>query len=155
MTPSDLFDRLKQQAAHAAELEREASIRQGVRKFLRLNLDRILDLKRVVGTWRALADLLANEGLKWGSGASVTGDQLRALVAEIKAAQRRAAKRWPQTRRVDAREGNQPPAGQEVAALRESRPLTGTPRDPRGLAALIDRPSEASGEAARNRWRKS
>lgn len=85
-----LMDRLRQQATLSAELAKDAAIKRGVRTFVRLNLAGIIELKRTVGSWAALADLLETEGLRWRIGNRVTGDHLRSLVAEIQgAAQRR------------------------------------------------------------------
>lgn len=79
-----LTQRLRRAAERTAELAREASIKKGVRTFVRLNLEQIRALHEVAGSWDAVAALLAEEGLRWHSGKPVTGHQLRSLYASLR-----------------------------------------------------------------------
>lgn len=76
--------RLLDAAERTAELAREASIKKGVRTFVRLNLEQIAALYGVAGSWNAVAVLLTDEGLRWQSGKPVTGHQLRSLYASLR-----------------------------------------------------------------------
>lgn len=79
-----LTHRLRQAAERTAELAREASIKKGVRTFVRLNLEQVAALYEVAGSWDAVSALLAEEGLHWRSGKPVTGHQLRSLYASLR-----------------------------------------------------------------------
>jgi hypothetical protein len=155
-TMSRLIDRLRRQAEREAELARDASIRRGVRTFVRLHLASILELKRVVGTWGTLAKVLKKEGLKWKSGKPVTGDHLRALVSEIRSSDRRRSDQSARAPRVHPRDVAQLTSSGEADQPQErpSFPARAT-RNPRGLAALIDTTSEPDGDVFDNGWRKT
>lgn len=83
MTAS-LIERLHRAALAAAEAERETAMKTSVRKFVRLNRDALIDLRRTAGGWRQVAEILHAEGLRWPNGKPVTADQLRSLIASTK-----------------------------------------------------------------------
>ncbi len=83
MTAS-LIERLHRAALAAAEAERETAMKTSVRKFVRLNREDLIDIRRTAGGWRQVAEILRAEGLRWRSGTPVTADQLRSLIASTK-----------------------------------------------------------------------
>jgi hypothetical protein len=137
---SGIMDRLRQQAARAADLARESAIRRGVRPFVRLHCEQLAALRSVVGTWNAVAALLAEEGLAWRNGRPVSGSQLRALVSEVRASERRrTAKRQGIGRLLDAEPASPIPHARE---RRPSDPILSLRDEPakrrRSLADLLD-----------------
>lgn len=133
-----LAERLRQRAERTAALGREASIRKGVRTFVRLNLEQVQALRTVVGTWNAVAAVLSDEGLRWRSGKAVTGHQLRSVYATLR-------RKGSKTSAAPANHFNDKPRRGELSAGRRGadlgragrfdRPTTGQRA---GLAALID-----------------
>lgn len=130
--------RLLKAAERTAELAREASIKKGVRTFVRLNLEQIAALYGIAGSWNAVAALLKDEGLRWQSGKPVTGHQLRSLYASLR--QKRSKK---SLRPLNGSELAPRIQGRAVAHPARSRPSSASsPNVPasrrRGLADLVD-----------------
>lgn len=137
---SGIMDRLRQQADRAANLARESAIRRGVRPFVRLHCEQLATLRNVVGTWNAVAALLAEEGLAWRNGKPVSGSQLRALVSEVRASERRrTARRQGIGRLLDAEPAKRIPHARERQPSDPiSSPLDAPAKRRRGLADLLD-----------------
>ena len=134
-----LAHRLRRAAERTAELAREASIKKGVRTFVRLNLEQVGALYEVAGSWDGVAGLLAEEGLRWRSGKPVTGHQLRSLYASLR---KKNSKRSPQLpngsgRAPQARREHTPPARPSIGRLPASASAVSAGRR-RGLADLVD-----------------
>lgn len=135
-----LTHRLRRAAERTAESAREASIRKGVRTFVRLNLEQVGALHDVAGSWDAVATLLVEEGLRWRSGKPVTGHQLRSLYASLrKKHSKRSLQALNRSEPVPGARGERAPPSARPRLSRipaSTSPVSAGRR--RGLADLVD-----------------
>lgn len=125
--------RLDKAAQDLALHKQEASIRESVARFVRLNRSFLIELHETLGTWSAVAGLLADEGLCWRNGNTVSGDQIRSLVSRTKPRSRPASPQQHQANRTGLKTSLLPRSRAERSAEQAS-PQSGT----RGLADFID-----------------
>lgn len=106
-------------------------------KFVRLNRDALIDLRRTAGGWRQVADILHAEGLRWPNGKPVTAGQLRSLIASTRPKPDFRGTHGGTPEPITTPPSTEAKETETISGAEPSHHSNDRPR-PRGLADLID-----------------
>lgn len=150
------MDSLETRLRHAVEQvlaeERERAIDAGPGPFVRLHFAAIVEAHRQLRSWQKVADILAQQGLRWRSGQPLTAHQLRTIISQTRKVSKAREEPDEAIPFADARPiapqlttpllrpapstPLSPPSLPSVASVQPTRASTTTIR--RGLAELLD-----------------